>query len=389
VQITLFAAVLLQAAPFLAHQSSAMHCNSALEDDAPLDWNPMEEVQLHREVMSEIPFPREPGKLTQEVIEVKETEDVQSVHVDGVASPELPSDQDQALQETFSTASGGDPKAKLQYEGVLMLQGLREGMARPIDQDSKGAEIMRWQRWEEGKGLGKDCTGRTDNIPFPLGFVEYTASTWSSSWGKGWEGWGAAESWSSHTGSASSAWGVGPQHDSQPAWFDSASWAEGPITFNKQTDPDQDPVRVSLEKLPATEEEKPATWDDHHWEEPGWSEQMMKTTKKKSKNKGAHKRWMAENMLPDDYGHEHPKWVYWSGKLGWEGFAKSSWDWLDKLHKEAYSKKTVIREILEVGGWKYSIHMDPFTLWQEEHCGFQVALHQDSNEKPRKIKKCW
>ena len=53
-------------------------------------------------------------------------------------------------------------------------------------------------------------------------------------------------------------------------------------------------------------------------------ENAKKRKKKKSSNPGAYKRWLQEHMQPDDYTSEHPKWSFWSGKLGWSGFAKAS-----------------------------------------------------------------
>ncbi len=61
----------------------------------------------------------------------------------------------------------------------------------------------------------------------------------------------------------------------------------------------------------------------------------MKNKKKKNNNKGAHKEWTAEAMSPDHFGHDHRKWRFWSGKLGWEGFPKSSWEWLKELKNTA------------------------------------------------------
>ncbi len=245
---------------------------------------------------------------------------------------------------------------------------------------------------EGGKGLGKDCTGRTENVPFPLqpvGFKNSTAWTWSSSWGVGWDDWGSSRS--GHTGSASSAWGVGLQPGSQASWSwsGSASWAEQegrPIEFRKQTDHDQYPQWEQLEK-PATEYYQLANEDDHQ-EEAGSSTQMKKK-KKKSKNKGAHKRWIAEEMHPDDYGHEHPKWCYWSGKLGWAGFARSSWNWLDELHQRVEIRRSEICDALDIGGWDYHMHMDPahWKLESDDVVGYQVAMHDHANKKVRKNKK--
>ena len=40
-------------------------------------------------------------------------------------------------------------------------------------------------------------------------------------------------------------------------------------------------------------------------------------------------------MQPDRVCHKDPKWCFWSGKLGWEGFPKSSWEWLKELKNTA------------------------------------------------------
>ena len=60
-------------------------------------------------------------------------------------------------------------------------------------------------------------------------------------------------------------------------------------------------------------------------------------------------------MQPDDYTSDNPKWSYWSGKLGWSGFAKSSWGWLDDLYQAAWERQEPLTDTLDVGGWPYDI----------------------------------
>ena len=96
-------------------------------------------------------------------------------------------------------------------------------------------------------------------------------------------------------------------------------------------------------------------------------------------------------MQPDDYTSDNPKWSFWSGKLGWSGFAKSSWDWLDGLYQEATDREEPRTATLDVGGWEYEITMDP-QMNDEDHpeaCGFQVAKHSNSKQKKRHIMKSW
>ena len=95
-------------------------------------------------------------------------------------------------------------------------------------------------------------------------------------------------------------------------------------------------------------------------------------------------------MQPDDFGHKDPNWCFWRGKLGWEGFPKNSWKWLDQLHDKAESEGREISAVLDIGGWDYHIHMDPLHfLKSEDAVGYQVAMHENSNKKVRKIKNCW
>ena len=54
--------------------------------------------------------------------------------------------------------------------------------------------------------------------------------------------------------------------------------------------------------------------------------------KKKSGNPGAHKKRVKESNMKFV---DNPKWLFWSGKLGWDGFDQDSWDALGGLYKEA------------------------------------------------------
>ena len=89
---------------------------------------------------------------------------------------------------------------------------------------------------------------------------------------------------------------------------------------------------------------------------------------------------------------EDPKWCYWSGKLGWDGFDKDSWDVLDGLYKKAMDTNMPKTAKLNVGKWDYEITVDPH-MKDETHpeaCGYQVALHENSpNKTKRHIMKRW
>ena len=85
-------------------------------------------------------------------------------------------------------------------------------------------------------------------------------------------------------------------------------------------------------------------------------------------------------MQPADYrpldAARRPKWSVWGSKLGWSGFAKSSWEWLDALQQEATNKGRPLTDILDIGGWEYEITMDP-EMNDEAYpdaCGYQVYL---------------
>ena len=71
--------------------------------------------------------------------------------------------------------------------------------------------------------------------------------------------------------------------------------------------------------------------------------------------------------------------------MGWSGFAKSSWAWLDDLYQDAMDKQQAVTNTLDVGGWEYEITIDP-QMNDEAHpeaCGFQVT----SKRKKRLIKR--
>ncbi len=124
-------------------------------------------------------------------------------------------------------------------------------------------------------------------------------------------------------------------------------------------------------------------------------EQAAETTGKRKKgqsaNPGAWKRWEKTAMAPEDYkfdADKGPKWAFWSGKLGWEGFHKSAWDTLDRLWHEAHQTGKVQTAILDVGGWKYEINMDlsrvsavMSSCTEDKAVGWQMALHSNSKRK--------
>ena len=270
-----------------------------------------------------------------------------------------------------------------------------------MPRDNCGARIMREKGWHDGEGLGAQSSGRTENIPIdppwnrnkrsrgdePVRFIPAstnsgchsgTGSAYSPSlsdqqppWVPDsasqrvapswlgsetcderlqerellWQGSEARDSmpssgtgWGNDSGPSSEATGAGPQP---------TCWAICP--WNPE-DHVQGPQEHAW-----TGQDGGWTGHDHTWrsqhdddmrglgEEDGQEDladqQKPKKKRKKSANPGAHKRWLEAEMQPDDYTSDFPKWSFWSGKLGWSGFAKSSWDWLDGLYQEATDRK--------------------------------------------------
>jgi hypothetical protein len=193
------------------------------------------------------------------------------------------------------------------------------------------------------------------------------------------QSWASSDTWDSWADSG--AWGVGLQPSSakddaeEDGWADSGAWGVG--------------LQPSSAKDVAIAEEDVAKEDVA--EEDFAEENAKKRKKKKSSNPGAHKRWLQEHMQPDDYTSEHPKWSFWSGKLGWSGFAKSSWDFLDDLHCEAEEKGEACTATLDIGGWLYEITIDPNMEDDDypEACGYQVAMHSNSKQKRRLISRSY
>ena len=313
-------------------------------------------------------------------------------------------------------------------------ENLKKGLATPLPADNYGARLMRKQGWHDGAGLGAHGTGRTENVPLwhaswlsggkkardttrPPRFVRastnkiardttrpsYSAGsassdTWDSwadsgAWGVGdgpWcrehvvqQSWASSDTWDSWDDSG--AWGVGLQPssakgDTWDSWDDSGAWGVG-LQSSSAKDDDR--------RLQMIAEEDVAEEDVA--EEDVAEENAKKRKKKKSSNPGAHKRWLKEHMQPDDYTSENPKWSFWSGKLGWSGFAKSSWDFLDDLHREAQEKGEACTAALDIGGWLYEITIDPNMEDDDypEACGYQVAMHSDSKQKRRLISRSY
>ena len=311
---------------------------------------------------------------------------------------------------------------------------LKKGLATPLPADNFGARLMRKQGWHDGAGLGAHGTGRTENVPLwqadwlsggkkardttrPLRFVRastnqqardttrpsYSAG-WASSgaWGVGdgpwcrehvvqqswassdtWDSWASSDTWDSWADSG--AWGVGLQPSS----------AVGDIAEEDVAEIDdiaeEDARGVGLQPSSAKDDDRSLQIVDIAEEdvaEEDFAEENVKKRKnKKSSNPGAHKRWLQEHMQPDDYTSEYPKWSFWSGKLGWSGFAKSSWDFLDDLHCEAEEKGEACTATLDIGGWLYEITIDP-NMEDDDYpgaCGYQVAKHSNSKQKQRLI----
>ena len=77
--------------------------------------------------------------------------------------------------------------------------------------------------------------------------------------------------------------------------------------------------------------------------------------------------------------------------MGWSGFDKGSWRFLDDLHQLASHQNAPATSTLDIGGWEDEITMDP-QMKDDAHpeaCGFQVAKHANSKQKRRLIMKSW
>ena len=285
-------------------------------------------------------------------------------------------------------------------------ENLKKGLATPLPADNYGARLMRKQGWHDGAGLGAHGTGRTENVPLwhasslsggkkarhttrPPRFVRASTNqkardTTRPSYSAGWA---SSDTWGSWADSG--AWGVGDgpwcrevqqswaSSDTWDSWADSGAWGVG-LQPSSAKDDDRRLQIVDIAEEDVAEEDFA-------------EENAKKRKKKKSSNPGAHKRWLQEHMQPDDYTSEHPKWSFWSGKLGWSGFAKSSWDFLDDLHCEAEEKGEACTATLDIGGWLYEITIDPNMEDDDypEACGYQVAMHSNSKQKRRLISRSY
>ena len=303
------------------------------------------------------------------------------------------------------------------------------GLRTPLPSDNKGARMMKQQGWEPGKGLGKHSTGSTDNVPLypdypnakkrrgdkPLHFHPATTdrpagtgSAYSHSFSEQRPPWnGDSAAWQQtgwYDSVALEARGVGPQPTWRSDWYQRrhepppaealAVWQQ--TSWSGTEDHLQGPgfyVDLSYSTAQYHTESYQHDVDMNGGGEEGGQagvpdQQQAPKRKKKSGNPGAHKRWLAERMRPDDYTSANPKWSFWGGpKLGWSNFAKSNWDWLDGLYQEATDKKRPVIETLDVGGWEYEITMDPWMndAKHPEACGFQVAKHANSPNETKRL----
>ena len=308
---------------------------------------------------------------------------------------------------------------------------LKKGLATPLPADNFGARLMRQQGWVDGAGLGAHGTGQTENVPLwhagwlsggkkardttrPPRFVRASTNqkardTTRPSYSAGWASSDTWDSWAD-----SGAWGVGDgpwcrevqqswaSSDTWDSWADSGAWGVGLQPSSAKDDAEED---VAEEDVAIAEEDVAARALDRRIahseineppeedvaEEDFAEENAKKRKKKKSSNPGAHKRWLQEHTQPDDYTSEYPKWSFWSGKLDWSGFAKSSWDFLDDLHCEAEEKGEACTATLDIGGWLYEITIDPNMEDDDypEACGYQVAMHSNSKQKRRLISRSY
>ena len=215
--------------------------------------------------------------------------------------------------------------------------------------------------WDEENQQSWGSKGSKDT------WVEAPWRSWASNdaWGNGpWKRWASDDFWGhcprcreredSHNWASKDTWG----EDNRRSWANKDVWSYSQWSKDDRED-------VAAEK------------------------NAKKQKQKRSSKPGAHKQWLQEKMLPDDYTSENPKWSYWSGKNGWSGFAKSSWAFLDDLHCQATENGEACTGLLEIGGWSYEITIDPNMKDEDypEACGYQVAQHSNSNMKKRLIRK--
>ena len=167
-----------------------------------------------------------------------------------------------------------------------------------------------------------------------------------------------------------------------PSWDTDAQWDHDAEEGEQK--PRGEARGVGLQQSPGVGSQDPPDAEEGE-------QKANKRKRKKSSNPGAHKRWLQEHTQPDDYTSEYPKWSFWSGKLGWSGFAKSSWDFLDDLHCEAEEKGEACTATLDIGGWLYEITIDPNMEDDDypEACGYQVAMHSNSKQKRRLISRSY